>query len=197
MIWKYSAENTQKKSQDCVTWTFLSTLYPLQVGSLQNIYPVSSFAVFCCTQSLDQAYSCSRISWLPQFTISQAQGSSQLARLLLRCLQGLSTVLSELTYWWRRSTSGLVYMSYKSSPPENAGNQRTCSFSFTCSIEKVFALIARCLCHDTPSMKQFWSSSYLKQASRLCHWDTKPTFWLWTWPATLWKLEAMKTTSLD
>lgn len=76
---------------------------------------------FCCTQSLDQAYSCSSISWLPQFTIPQAQGSFHLA-ILLHCLQGLSTVLSELTYWWRPSMSGLVYTSYKRSPPENAGD---------------------------------------------------------------------------
>lgn len=126
---------------------------PLQVDSLQIIYPVSSFAVLCCTQSLGQAYSCCRISCHPQFTTSQAQGFSQLARLHLCYLQGLSTVLSELTYWCRQSMAGLVYTSYKSSPPENAGNQRTCSFGFTCSIEKAFAVMARCLRRDAPSMK--------------------------------------------
>lgn len=108
----------QKKSQDCIIWTFLSKALTGRFfeNHLSSIFicrfllhPTSRPSIFLLWNLLaSSVYQ------------SQAQDSSQLARLPLRCLQGLSTVLSELTYWWRPSVSGLVYTPYKSSPPENA-----------------------------------------------------------------------------
>lgn len=140
---------------------------PLQVGSLQIIYPVSSFAVFCCTQSLDQAYSCSRISWLPQFANITSPGllpacksppslssgtkhSAQWADLLMKAIHVRVSVYviqkQPSRKWWKPKDMFLV-----SRVP----------------LRKCLQWLQDACAVTHPPWNTFWSSSYLKQASQV------------------------------
>lgn len=157
-IWKWTAEDTQKKSQDCVTWTFLSK------ALTSRLFENHLSSIFICRFVL---YPISRPSiFFLQNLLASSVHHITSPGLLSACkappLPSSGTKHSELTYWCRRAMAGLVFASYKCSPPENAGHQRTELNNSHVPLRKHLQRQQDDSATTHPPWNILWSSSYLK-----------------------------------
>lgn len=106
------------------------------------------------------------------------------------------------TQFCRWSMSELTHIHVNEDGPRNPEKPDDSIKYSTCFLKKEFTVTVRCLNYDKPSIEGVSNSLDLvilcwSKLSRFCHWDEKPWDPLWTWHATLWKLEAIKNVATE